>query len=373
MRFNVETPRDSPGLPRRRGLISGFLWKLVRESLSLTQSQLAEALCVDVASIQGWETGRRPLTALRVADLEHLRIQLIRRGAHPRLFNVLRDGIEADLVIEHAIEFGGVVTDARWHPLAATVHRRDLTNLITWPFTGILPTQLDGVVPANAPRRGPSAHHPTLSANERSRFFAHLLTVADAHRRTEDALLRRQAIYLLAFDSASSTAKWLVDEHRRALRRASSPDDVPSWVAVRSASVALARYGFQDPLHGFVETGLESEIQALANLNYWAYWVGEVGDTYTDDTFMRSNDPTTTGGSRLFEHLIGRLNHSTDQAELYVHTLWQLLIVQPSLPARHPALRLRARAGIETMISTNLTTRASQQLSDVAYALRLSS
>jgi hypothetical protein len=164
----------------------------------------------------------------------------------------------------------------------------------------------------------------------------------------------------------------LVDEHRRALRRASSHDDVPSWVAVRSASVALARYGFQDPLHSFVETGLESEIQALANLNYWAYWVGEVGDTYTDDTFMRSNDPTTTGGSRLLEHLIGRLNHSPDQAELYVHTLWQLLIVQPSLPGRHPALRQQARAEIETMISTSLTTRASQQLSDVAYALRLS-
>jgi hypothetical protein len=54
----------------------------------------------------------------------------MRRGAHPRLFNVLRDGIEADLVIEHAIEFGDKVADARWHPLAATV-RRDLTNLIT--------------------------------------------------------------------------------------------------------------------------------------------------------------------------------------------------------------------------------------------------
>ncbi|MBB5868665.1 transcriptional regulator with XRE-family HTH domain [Allocatelliglobosispora scoriae] len=372
MRFKVETLHGSKSLPYRRGLLSGFLWKLIRESLSLTQSQLAEALQVDIATIQGWETGRRPLTAIRIADLAHLRIRLIRHGAHPHLFKVLCDAIEADLIIEFAIEHGRSVADSRWHPLAATVHRRDLTNLITWPFTGVLPTQLNGLVREASSRRGPSSHRPALSVSERTRFFTHLLAVADRKRDPADALLRRQATYLLAFDSEQSTAAWLVDEHRRALRSARSGDDVSTWVEVRSASVALARYGFHEPLLDFVGSGLDSDTQALANINYWAYWVGEVADTYTDDGFMRSNDPRTANGSRLLEHLVDRLDTGHEQIELYIHTLWHLLLIRPGMAHHLPELRSRAQAGIGNLDSANLTGRARQKLSDVTYALRLS-
>ena len=247
MRSSAETLQASHGFPRRRGLTSGYLMKLIRESLALTQFQLAEALGADVATIQGWETGRRPVTSMRVADLAQLRVKLIRRGASPKLFEVLRDAIEADLVIEYAIEHGPTTIDSHGHPLAAVVHRRDLTNLITWPLTGSFPSQLNGLVDADASRRGPSSRRPELGAEERARFFAHLLRIADERRQPDDALLRRQATYLLAFDSDATTADWLVDEHRSALKRAHSTNDVPAWVAVRSASVALARYGFQEP------------------------------------------------------------------------------------------------------------------------------
>jgi DNA-binding transcriptional regulator YiaG len=54
-----ETLRGSQGSPRCLGAVSGFLLKLIRESAGLTQVQLAEKLGVDVASVQGWESGRR--------------------------------------------------------------------------------------------------------------------------------------------------------------------------------------------------------------------------------------------------------------------------------------------------------------------------
>jgi hypothetical protein len=41
---------------RRDGVISGYVFKLVRETLGLTQEALAELLAVDTNTIQGWET-----------------------------------------------------------------------------------------------------------------------------------------------------------------------------------------------------------------------------------------------------------------------------------------------------------------------------
>ncbi|MEV6964438.1 hypothetical protein AB0M47_04920 [Hamadaea sp. NPDC051192] len=372
MRSPTGTLQPSNSFPHRRGLTSGYLMKLIRESLRMTQFQLSELLDVDVATIQGWETGRRPVTSMRVADLAYLRAKLIHRGANPKLFEVLRDAVDADLVLDYAIKRGSAKVDGTGHPLAAVVHRRDLTNLITWPLTGSLPSQLAGLVDIDATRRGPSSRHPELGADERQRLFSHLLKIADERRRADDALLRRQAIYLLAFDSEPTTAGWLVDEHRAALNRARSRNDVPAWVAVRSASVALARYGFQEPLIDFVATGLSDDEQAIANLNYWAYWVGEASDTYTDDSFMAANDPRHAAGTRLFRHLVDRLDNASEQAELYIHTLWQLLLARPNVAAGDPSARMAAQRKIQMLDTAGLTASARQKVSDVTYGLRLS-
>ncbi|MGH3616574.1 MAG: helix-turn-helix domain-containing protein [Pseudonocardiaceae bacterium] len=79
--------------------MSGFLLKLIRESAALTQVQLAEKFGVDVASVQGWESGRRPLAALRAVDLMRLRCRLLRDCAKPTLLTMLEDAIQADLII----------------------------------------------------------------------------------------------------------------------------------------------------------------------------------------------------------------------------------------------------------------------------------
>src|SRR5262249_52755449 len=133
------TLRGGQGSPRSLGAVSGFLFKLIRESAGLTQVQLAEQLGVDVASVQGWESGGRPLSSLRVADLARLRFQMLRCGAQPTLLPMLTDAIQADLIIGEAVQAGTQLVDPDGHPLGATVHQRKLSDMITWPFIGQAP------------------------------------------------------------------------------------------------------------------------------------------------------------------------------------------------------------------------------------------
>lgn len=74
------TLRAGPTSPRRPGVVSGYVFKLVRESTQLTQAALAEDLGVDMATVQGWESGRRSLGALRAGDLTRLRMRMSRLG-----------------------------------------------------------------------------------------------------------------------------------------------------------------------------------------------------------------------------------------------------------------------------------------------------
>ncbi|MGQ0775607.1 MAG: HD domain-containing protein [Pseudonocardiales bacterium] len=281
-----ETLRGGQGSPRCLGVVSGFLLKLIRESTGLTQVRLAEQLGVDVASVQGWESGRRPLVALRAADLVRLRFRLLRCGASPASLAVLDDAIQADLIIAEAVGAGSQVIEADEHSLGATVHQRKLTNLITWPFTGVFPAQLQDLPKRVRTRRGPVPDRPTLDEPERTRFFDHFLVTADANLQEGASLLRRQSIYLLGFDARANTAEWLHAEQRRGLRDVSHADHVPSWVAVRSSAVALAQTGDRDPLRAFVQRALTTDRQEQANLDYWAYWVGEVDAVQIDDGFM---------------------------------------------------------------------------------------
>ncbi|MGH4004372.1 MAG: helix-turn-helix domain-containing protein, partial [Pseudonocardiaceae bacterium] len=356
------TLRGSQGSRPCLGAVSGFLLKLIRESAGLTQVQLAEQFSVDVASVQGWESGRRPLAALRAADLVRLRSQLLRCGAQPTSLAMLEDAIQADLIIADTVQAGGQLIEANKHPLGAAVHQCKLTNLITWPFTGIVPVPLRDLVTVRA-RRGPVPDRPALTEDERARFFDHLLVTADANPH-EYALPRRQSIYLLGFDTRTSTADWLRAEQPRALRDAGHTDHVPSWVIVRSSAVALAYAGDREPLRDFLRHALDTDQMERANLNYWAYWVGEIDGIQVDDGFMVRVDPRDWSGVRLLGHLLERLHPGSGEAELDIHTVWALLLAHPALLSDHPGLRSAATSTVDKLAADrDLSAQARRELS----------
>ncbi|MGH3873473.1 MAG: helix-turn-helix domain-containing protein [Pseudonocardiaceae bacterium] len=365
-----ETLRGSQGSRRCLGAVSGFLLKLIRESAGFTQVQLAEQLGVDVASVQGWESGRRPLAALRTADLVRLRSQLRRCGAQPALLAMLDDAIQADLIIADMVQAGGRLIEPDRHPLGAAVHHCKLTNLLTWPFTGIAPAPLRDIVTTRA-RRGPVPDRPMLTEEEKIRFFDHLLVTADANPH-QPALPRRQAIYLLGFDTRAGTAEWLRTEQLRALRDAGHTEHVPSWVLVRSSAVALAYGGDREPLRVFLRHALATDQMERANLNYWAYWVGEIDRIQVDDEFMVRVDPRGWSGTRLLGHLLELLRPGSGHAELDIHTVWALLLAHPTLLDDHTGQRSTAASTIDKLAADDdLSVRARRELSDIAYAVRL--
>jgi transcriptional regulator with XRE-family HTH domain len=354
---------------RCEGIISGYVFKIIRESLNLTQRELAEKFEIDTTTVQAWESGRRSLTALKMSDVARLGTRLIRLGAKPALLDVLTEAISADLVLGEAVAAGPRPASSDRHPLAAQVHRRSLSSLITWPLTGVIPPKLDGASGIASGRRGPVSAGPVLTPDERHRFFDHLLVSADANRGPDNILLRRQAVFLLGYDERTETADWLGDEQQRAVTAARRADDVPSWVAVRSSAVALARQGNPEPLHMFVNNALLDDRLDLANLNYWAYWLGEYHELHADDEFM-TKWSDEWAGARVLAHLLANLRPDVDQRELYIHTLWALLAARPGLIRYSAHVRDVVRGAVDQVSAADVDSRTRQQLASVAYAIR---
>ena len=201
------------------------------------------------------------------------------------------------------------------------------------------------------------------SALRLDEFHCDTIITADANRDPEHALLHRQAIYLIGFDSRADSAEWLETEQRRALRRTGRVEDVPSWVSVRSSAIALARNGNKDPLRAFVAAALSSSTQELANLNYWAYWVNDIPDVQVDDSFMTRIRPSHWSGVRLFEHLLRRLQPGSDHADLNIHTIWSLYRARPGVLDGRPDLRQEAARKIEeAQGDKDLAVQARQEL-----------
>lgn len=83
----------------REGRVSGHVLKAVRRSVGHTQETLAERIGVDVTTLQGWESGRRPLMAVSTGQYLRLRHLLRRLGAGPHLLTQLDTALEADRFI----------------------------------------------------------------------------------------------------------------------------------------------------------------------------------------------------------------------------------------------------------------------------------
>lgn len=365
---------DSPTLTGGRGsrsigVVSGFVLKLARQSAKLTQDRLAEALAVDVTTVQAWESGRRPLAAMNAGEFLRLCNRLSRLGAPASTGRHLREAIEADQILSTGITASTAWVDPDSHPLAAGVHRLTLTILITWPFLRNTPQHLREF--GTFSRRGPAAAHPAIGDAERTRFFNHLLTIAERASGPKEALLRRQAVYLLGFDGRPGVVEWLGAEWSRAGRRRVKDGDITGLLEARSASVALAVAGDGTYLYDFLRCTTDTGAE-IANLNYWAHWIGELSEEQTSDAFMFDADTRSWTGVRLLRHLVGRLSPESPHLPLNLHTLHALIASRPSLLNGRPTARIAVAEVVDALASSVRLSRVERdQIAGIQYALRI--
>ncbi|WP_283136166.1 helix-turn-helix domain-containing protein [Rhizohabitans arisaemae] len=354
------------------GRVSGYVLKLARRSLRLTQQRLAEDLGVGVATVQGWESGRRSLLAIPAGNFLALTNRLRRLGADPVLLDGLTMALQADLFLGQALATPHAHADPAEHLLGSWVITRPFTGLVAWTISGRPPDDLP--LPSSARERGPVPDGPVLGADERAHVLAHIRAAAERADRhsTSGLLLARQAYYLIGFDGRSDTSTWLVDRYR-ADRRIVRPGKgwSPAWPLVRSTASALTRLGDPEPMRAFIADQLDDDAGEIANLNYWAFWTGDLAVQQTGDAFIGSTPLSAWHGDRLLRHLLDRLNGDLGFVELNIHTLHALIRIRPEL-LNDWSLAAELNGKIGALLDENLVSAsAERELEALRYGIAM--
>lgn len=346
----VKDRTPTPGASELIGRLGGAVLGAIRGRVGLTQEGFAEQLGVGVSTLQAWESGRRPLVNASFAEIQRVNRGL-RALADPSLLVMFEKALMADSI------YGELATaGSPEHPLSVIVPDRTLTELLAWPLTGEAPRQLSEV---RTRLYVPSTVQDAVARD--------LCDAADqAGTGTErTAMLRRQVKFLVA--SNDSAREWLRQQttsDTRALPDLSNWS--PSWALARSQAVASAHSGDLDPLRRFIDQGLASDELITANLNYWAYWVGEHDTYWTDDRDMVSQRATWSG-DRLLSSLVSGVA-TAPYRELCAHALWALLKARRDLLRNSEQARDIGRA-VEIALSdeAGLTGKVRQRMEQVAY------
>jgi hypothetical protein len=139
----------------------------------------------------------------------------------------------------------------------------------------------------------------------------------------------------------------------------------------RSASVALASGGGTGQLHDFV-AATSGTFADLANLSYWAHWIGELAGDRTTDDFMAAHDPRQSVGVELLRHLTARLDIASPHLPLNLHSVHTLVATRPALLTGWPCARASLADALDRIASSDTLDRTGRdQVAGLRYALRI--
>ncbi|WP_280467919.1 hypothetical protein [Nocardia cyriacigeorgica] len=248
--------------------------------------------------------------------------------------------------------------DPRRHPLGLTVPDRATTEMLMWPLTGVVPRQLAEM---------PVGLH--IPSGQRADAVSILRTLAESTGADDQsAMLRRQAVFLVASHDAAhnSPDNWAAEQIKKQVTAADLRQWSPEWAVARSAAIRSASVGEPESLYRFVAEGMNDPDCVLANLRYWAYWVGEYNALWTSDADMIRPKCDGWSGELLLPSLLSGVI-SAPYRELCAHTLWTLARARRPL-VTHPRWASVISTTVDEVTSgDSLTARARQLLEQVHY------
>ncbi|GAA3820794.1 hypothetical protein GCM10022403_062780 [Streptomyces coacervatus] len=122
----------------------------------------------------------------------------------------------------------------------------------------------------------------------------------------------------------------------------------------------------------FIDTALiDNDAGEAANLNYWAYWIGETSHLELSDDFIAAHTIGRWPGDKLLTHLTQGLAPHHGYIDLNIHSVWSLLQIRPNL-LRSGTAGCALRDRLPVMLdSRELSARGRRELESIRYAIRL--